>query len=152
MKILHEHIISCKPHGINLFCWTFYCVDDRSKLDVDIPQLICCVISYNDPMSFTIFTQRTRLKKGLVFYFKNNGLIALKKHLNANHGLSAKKFEKNEHRKSHGKTICKGKTCNKWECNLQLFVAIDFYKKDHVHQKEFVKNLGLLVVKKHLPI
>jgi hypothetical protein len=28
-----------------------------------------------------------------VFYFKNNGLIALKKHLNANHGLSAKKFE-----------------------------------------------------------
>jgi hypothetical protein len=93
MKILHEHIINCKPHGINLFCWAFYCVDDRSKLDVDIPQLICCVISYNNPMSFAIFNQRTRLKKGLVFYFKNNGLIALKKHLNANHGLSAKKFE-----------------------------------------------------------
>jgi hypothetical protein len=51
------------------------------------------VIPYNNPMSFAIFNQRTRLKKGLVFYFKNNVLITLKKHLNANHVLSAKKFE-----------------------------------------------------------
>jgi hypothetical protein len=69
MKILHEHIISCKPQGINLFCWTFFCVDGRSKLDMDIPQLICCVIFYNNLMSFAIFNQRTRLKKGIVFYF-----------------------------------------------------------------------------------
>jgi hypothetical protein len=39
--------------------------------------------------------QRTRLKKGLVFYFKSNGIIVLKKHVDANHGLIVKTFEEN---------------------------------------------------------
>jgi hypothetical protein len=34
------------------------------------------------------------LRKGLVFYFKSNGIIALRKHtLDVNHGLIAKDFE-----------------------------------------------------------
>jgi hypothetical protein len=34
----------------------------------------------------------------------------------------------------------------------KFFGAIELYKKDNVHQKEFLENLGLLVVKSHLPI
>ncbi len=30
--------------------------------------------------------------------------------------------------------------------------AMDPYKKNNVHQKDFVKNLGLLVIKNRLPI
>jgi hypothetical protein len=30
--------------------------------------------------------------------------------------------------------------------------AIDPYKKDNLHQKDFVENLGLLIIKNHLPI
>jgi hypothetical protein len=33
-----------------------------------------------------------------------------------------------------------------------LFGSIDPYKKDNVHQKQFVEILGLLVIKNHLPI
>jgi hypothetical protein len=33
-----------------------------------------------------------------------------------------------------------------------LFGSIDPYKKDNVHQKQFVEIFGLLVVKNHLPI
>jgi hypothetical protein len=34
------------------------------------------------------------LRKGLVSYFKNNGIIALKKHVNVEHGLIAQISEK----------------------------------------------------------
>jgi hypothetical protein len=33
-----------------------------------------------------------------------------------------------------------------------FFGAIDLYKKDNVHQKDFEENLGLLVIKNHLLI
>jgi hypothetical protein len=35
---------------------------------------------------------------------------------------------------------------------FKFFGAIDFYKKNNVHQKELLENLGLLVLKSHLPI
>jgi hypothetical protein len=39
------------------------------------------------------------------------------------------------------------------ECNLQLCLAVDPYKKENVQYNFFVENLGtLLIVKKHLPI
>jgi hypothetical protein len=53
-----------------------------------------CVVYYNKPMFFTIFNQRTRLKKGLVFNFKSNCIIALRKHVNVNHGSIAKHLKK----------------------------------------------------------
>jgi hypothetical protein len=34
------------------------------------------------------------LKKAPMFYFKNNGIIALRKNANVNHGLIAKKLKK----------------------------------------------------------
>jgi hypothetical protein len=37
--------------------------------------------------------KRKRLKKAFRSYFKNNGIIVLKKHVDANHGLIAKKIE-----------------------------------------------------------
>jgi hypothetical protein len=35
---------------------------------------------------------------------------------------------------------------------FKFFEAIDPFKKDNVHQKEFLENLGLFVVTNHLPI
>jgi hypothetical protein len=43
-------------------------------------------------MGHAILEQRTRLKKGLVSYFKSNGMIALRKHVDANHGQIGKIF------------------------------------------------------------
>ncbi len=34
----------------------------------------------------------------------------------------------------------------------KFFGAINTYKKDNVHRKDFLKNLGILIVKNHLPI
>ncbi len=34
----------------------------------------------------------------------------------------------------------------------KLFGAINPFKKDNVHQNDFLKNLGILIVKTYLPI
>jgi hypothetical protein len=43
---------------------------------------------------YLIFNQITRLRKGLLSYFKSNGMTIFKKHVNANHELIAKKLRK----------------------------------------------------------
>jgi hypothetical protein len=44
MKILHEPIISWKLRGRHSPCWAFYCVNDGSKVDVNVSQLMRYVI------------------------------------------------------------------------------------------------------------
>jgi hypothetical protein len=39
---------------------------------------------------------RTKEKKGLITDYKTYGIITLKKHVNVNHGIIAKKFKGNE--------------------------------------------------------
>ncbi len=68
-------------------------MNNRSKVDVDVLELMHCVICYDNP-NFYNSHQRTMLKKAPMFYFKNNGIIALRKNANVNHGLIAKKLKK----------------------------------------------------------
>ncbi len=95
MNKLHEQRISWKLHGINSPCWAFYCVNDGSKVDVNVSQLMRYVICYNNLISFIVFKKRIRLKKTFGSYFKNNGIIVLKKYVDANHGLIANFFKEN---------------------------------------------------------
>jgi hypothetical protein len=115
------------------------------------------------------------LKKGVVSYFKSNGIIVLKKHVNANHGQIFKMFEevKSKHKSPLQKLPAKKQpTMNAIVISKLLFGSIDPYKNfhkfflvhiilfvriygpknDNVHQKQFVEILGLLVFKNHLPI
>ncbi len=62
-------------------------------MDVSVPQLMRYVICYNNLVVSIVFNHGRRLRKGLVFYFKSNGIIALRKHVNANHGLFIETFE-----------------------------------------------------------
>jgi hypothetical protein len=64
-------------------------------VDVSVPQLMRYVICYNNLVFFVVFNHRRRLRKGLVFYFKSNGIIVLRKHVNENHGLIIEILEMN---------------------------------------------------------
>jgi len=80
IKKLYEQIFYWKPHDINFLCQAFYYVNGGSKVDVNVSQLMHCLIYYNNLTSFIIINQRTRLMKSLVSCFKSSGiLIALKK-------------------------------------------------------------------------
>jgi hypothetical protein len=81
IKNLYEQKIYWKPHDINFLCWAFYYVNGGSKVDVNVSQLMHCLIYYDNLTAFVIINQRTRLMKSLVSCFKSNGIIALKKHV-----------------------------------------------------------------------
>jgi hypothetical protein len=58
-----------------------------------------------------------------MFYnFKSDGIITLRKHVDVDHGLIAKKLmqtSEQQHEKSNiGNTTCKENSCSKWECYL----------------------------------
>jgi hypothetical protein len=50
-----------------------------------------CILCYNNNVNAPNLS--TKERKGLVIYYKTYGIITLKKHVDAHHGINAKKFE-----------------------------------------------------------
>jgi len=50
-----------------------------------------CIRYCNDPI--LVYNLKIPVRKGLTLYNTTNGIITLKKHVNANHFIIAKKFE-----------------------------------------------------------
>lgn len=53
-----------------------------------------CILCYNKPIGHEVLKQRRRLRKGLLSYFNNNGIINVKKQVDVNHGQILKTFQK----------------------------------------------------------
>jgi hypothetical protein len=53
---------------------------------------MCCILCHNNPVNVT--NPKTQLRRKLILYFKTNGMTSLKEHVDADHGLVAKVFEK----------------------------------------------------------
>jgi hypothetical protein len=51
------------------------------------------MLHYEKPISLVILGQKTKFRKRFVSYLKNNGITTLKKHINGDHYLIARKFE-----------------------------------------------------------
>jgi hypothetical protein len=69
------------------------------------------------------------------------------------HGLIAKKIEEKMNMKSPLKRQpTKKRPIMTTSAISNFFGAIDLYKKDNVHQKDFEENFGLLVIKNYLLI
>jgi hypothetical protein len=75
--------------------------------------------------------------------------------VNVNHGLIVKTIGKevnNNLKSSMERPLTKERPIMNAK-TISIFIgAIYLFKKDNVHQKDFVKNLGLLIIKSHLPI
>jgi hypothetical protein len=52
------------------------------------------MLCYNRTIGHAILEKITKLRKGFVSYFKTNGIIVFKTHVDANYGLIVKKIEK----------------------------------------------------------
>ncbi len=59
-------------------------------MDGKIPQVMRCHLCYK---TLVLYNPRIKLRKGLISYYKTNGKLALKKHMDVKHGLLAKKFD-----------------------------------------------------------
>jgi hypothetical protein len=75
---------------------------------------------YSVPIAPIVLNQLTRLKKGLISYLKDNNVTTLKKHVDVNHGLIAKKIEEkvNNNMKSSIESQFAKKAYNYSKCYL----------------------------------
>jgi hypothetical protein len=80
--------------------------------------------------------QKSRLRKGLVFYFTSNGITILKKHVDANQFLIAINFEE-EMNINIKNLVERQPPKKKFTINqkgiFKFFGTKDLYKKDNVH-------------------
>jgi hypothetical protein len=79
LKKLHVQRKSWEPHGRTSSCWSFYCVNDNAKVNLVNTQIMHYILYYQNPI--IAINPKTQMKKGLIFYYKTNGIISLKKHL-----------------------------------------------------------------------
>jgi hypothetical protein len=83
-----------KPHGKTLLCWVFYYVNDNTNVDIENPQIMHCIFCHNNPINVT--NPRTQFKRGIISYYKTNGITFLEKHVNVDQVPIAKIFEEEE--------------------------------------------------------
>jgi len=84
-----------------------------------------------------------------------NGIIILKKHVDAEHSLLAKTFDKemNSLVKSELERELVKKRQNVYSSEIsKFFIAKILYKKKDVQLKQFLEDLALLIIKSHMPI
>jgi len=67
-------------------------VNDGKKVEIGSHQVMRCIMCYGNVVN--IPNSRTKERKGLITYYKTYGIIALKKHVDANHYVIAKKIQK----------------------------------------------------------
>jgi len=75
---------------VGSICWAFYVVNDNKPMDAKIPQVMRFHLCYN---THVLYNPRTKTRKGLVSYYKTNGILTLKMHVDAKHSLLAKKLD-----------------------------------------------------------
>jgi len=65
-------------------------VNDNKLMDGKIPQVMRFHLCYK---THVLYNPRTKLRKGLISYYKTNGILTLKKHVDGKHNLLAKKLD-----------------------------------------------------------
>jgi hypothetical protein len=140
-----------RGHNINALCWSFYCVNDNKKIDNKCHQLMRCFFCY--PKLIETCNKKTKSRKGLISYYKTNGITCLKNHVDVNHVVLYNKFENvvNNFLKGNVERQLMKKCPSISRSSISnFFVAI--YKQNDVEQQQFLEDFGLLVVKNNLPI
>jgi hypothetical protein len=101
-------------------------VNDNKKIDGN-PQVIKCLSCY-----MHVFNPTTKGRKLLITYYKANGIIALKKHVNNDHATFVKQIEEKINilsRKSFEKQLTKKMNeCFK-KCIIYIFSIKVFFLK-----------------------
>jgi hypothetical protein len=71
--------------------WSFYCVDDNAKIDLENTQIMCCILCYQEPIIG--INSKIQKRKELISYYKTNEITFLKKHVDVKHIVIAKLFK-----------------------------------------------------------
>jgi hypothetical protein len=65
-------------------------LNGNNIVDGNKPQIMRCMICH---VNFVPSNPRTKERRRIITYYQKNGIISLKKHVDANHVMLAKRFE-----------------------------------------------------------
>jgi hypothetical protein len=105
-------------------------------------------------VSFVPCNPRIKERRGIVTYSKINGITTLKKHIDVDIAILAKRFEEEVNsplRNVLERQLAKKRPNVSNSEILEFLSAKDPFMKDVVQQEQFLQDLAFLVVKNHLP-
>ena len=144
-----------KPYNRNSITWAFFAVNDDKAVGLVHPQVMRCVICHNATVGPAILALRTRCRKGLITYFKANGIIAMKKHVEVEHFISSKRYAKeicSQVRSPSYLQPTKKRPGLPPSSIVEFFGFVEPFRKDNEQQKAFLEDLVLWVIKSYLPL
>ncbi len=115
-------------------------VNDNKLVDGKIFQVIRCHLCYK---THVLYNPRTKLRKGLISYYKINGISTLKKHVGVEHNLLAKKLNEevnNSLRSQVEKQLAK-KRQNLFSYEISEFFLQNFLTKKMKCNRNILKNM-----------
>jgi hypothetical protein len=113
---------------------------------LDAPQIMHCMLCYSNLVFF--FNPKTKLRKGLIFYYKTSGITYLRKDVDENHSKNSNFF------KGEMKSTMKGSLYiySHLVHPFIFFTSKKPFKMNDVEYQKNLENLSLLIVKSHLPL
>jgi hypothetical protein len=97
--------------------------------------MIRCLLCYHEPIESC--NKRTKSRKGLISYYKTNGIISLEKYANAGHVILYKAFEEKVNNSWKGnveKELSKTRLKKSRSSIFDFFAAKNLYKQSNVEQ------------------
>ncbi len=94
-----------------------------------------CFLCHHEPIE--LCNKRTKSRKGLISYYKTNGITSLEKYVNASHVILNKTFEEEVNSSWKGSVEKQlAKTCPKISRSsiFDIFVVENLYKQSNVEQ------------------
>ncbi len=120
--------------------------NDNKIVDGNKLQIMRCMICH---VNFVPFNPRTKERRGIITHIFFNGITTLKKHVDVDHAILAKKI-KEKLNSPLGNVLEKQpakKRPNVFNFEISEFCGVKDHFKNVVKQKQFLQDLALLVVK-----
>jgi hypothetical protein len=76
LQHLHIQRKNWHLHNRNVIYWSFYCVNEKSKVNLDVIQMMHCLLFHFQPIIF--MNPRKQLRKGLISYYKYTSECVIK--------------------------------------------------------------------------
>lgn len=74
-----------KLHNCKLMTWAFFKISNNQPIDLNVNQIMICIICNNHMCNLKILASCIECHKGFIAYYKANGIIAMKKHVKVTH-------------------------------------------------------------------
>ncbi len=106
-----------RPHNRNVLCWSFYYVNDNLKINLDVLQMMRCLLCN---FQFVFFVNlRKQLREGLISCYKTSSTTCLQKCFDVDHLRTFKKFQ--EEINNQGKKNVERQLVKKKGLDFQFF-------------------------------